>query len=62
MTPDRFGVGQQAANLVYEIYADRKDYGGMTFVPEVPRVTFNEQSQRILGLELELFATGFIDD
>jgi len=62
VTPDRFGVGQQAANLVYEIYADRKDYGGMTFVPEVPRVTFNEQSQRILGLELEPFATGFIDD
>lgn len=61
VTPDRFGVGQQAANLVYEIYADRTDYGGMTFVPEIPRVTFNEQTQHTLGLELEPFATGFID-
>ncbi len=62
VTPDRYGVGQQAATLVYEIYADRTDYGGMTFVPEIPRVTFNEQTQRTLGLELEPFATGFIDD
>ncbi len=61
VTPDRFGVGQQAAGLIYDIYADRKDYGGMTFVPEVPRVTFNENTQRTLGLELEPFATGFID-
>lgn len=61
VTPDRFGVGQQAATLVYEIYVDRKDYGGKTFVPEIPRVTFNEETQRTLGLELEPFATGFID-
>ena len=61
VTPDRFGVGQQAATLVYEIYAERTDYGGMTFVPEVPRVTFNKKTQYTLGLDLEPFATGFID-
>ena len=61
VTPDRFGVGQQAATLIYEIYADRTDYGGMTFVPEIPRVTFNKQTQYALGIDLEPFATGFID-
>ena len=61
VTPDRFGVGQQAATLIYEIYTDRTDYGGMTFVPEIPRVTFNKQTQYALGIDLEPFATGFID-
>ncbi len=62
VTPDRESVGQQASGLVYQIYTGETDIEGMTFVPEMPRVTFNENTQRTLGLELDPFAQGFIDE
>ena len=62
VTPDRNGVGQQAADLITTMQNDDVDYGGSTFLPEVPRITFNETTQKNIGLDIDPFATGFIDE
>lgn len=62
ITPDRTGVGQQAADLINTIQTEDVDYGGATFLPEIPRITFNETTQKSIGLEIDPFAKGFIDE
>ena len=62
ITPDRTGVGQQAADLITTMRSGDVDYGGATFLPEIPRISFNETAQKDIGLELDPFAKGFIDE
>jgi putative tryptophan/tyrosine transport system substrate-binding protein len=62
VTPDRNGVGQQAADLINTMLSEQKFYSNATFLPELPRVTFNERVQRNIGLEVDPFALGFVDD
>ena len=62
ITPDPSGVGQQAADLIMTMQIDGVDYGGATFLPEIPRVIFNQTTQKSIGLEIDPFAKGFIDE
>ena len=62
ITPDRSGVGQQAADIINAMLQDEAEYGGSTFLPETPHITFNEGTQKNIGLEIDAFAKGFIDE
>ena len=62
VTPDRTGVGQQAADLITTMLEEENFYNDSIFLPEVPRIVFNERVQRTIGLEVDPFALGFVDE
>ena len=62
VTPKGSVVGQQAAELAYAILNDpNTSYGGAIYMPELPHIVLNEETQRTIGLDIDPFAKGFVD-
>jgi putative ABC transport system substrate-binding protein len=64
VTPNNVFIGQQAASLMGEILEMRElqDEDIHIYYPEIPKIIFNETTQKTIGLELTPFANGFIDE